>query len=160
MAIDYPDFEYSISAFPIMGIKIFVLSSNVHIKKEHFTNVLASLPKLQGQETTGSPENRHFMWLPCCNLADVQTLKKMRALWRWPFEMNEDGDIDALFFTGEKRGDENLFFAAIAPYVSSGSEIVVLSEGDGEGYKVWRWLFNGQACQKQNGHMFLNNKRK
>ena len=131
-----------------MSIKIFVLASSIYIKKNQFDSVLVALQALQGRETTGRTGHLHFMWLPCCDLNDVQSVEEMFKLWRWSVEFNEEGDIVSLGFVGEKLGDEDLFLATIAPYVCCGSEIIV-----SEDYKIWRWLFDGIACEKQYGRI-------
>ena len=132
-----------------MSIKIFILASSVNLKNDQFDNVLVALQALQGRETTGRSDYSHFMWLPCCDFNNVQSVEEMFKLWRWPVEFNEAGDIVSLDFVGEKSGDEDLLFATIAPYVRCRSENIVVSED----YEIWRWLFSGFACEKQYGRV-------
>ena len=65
--------------------------------------------------------------------------------WRWAPELNDDGDIIALYFEGEKLGDDVLLWQAIAPAVADGSFLEMVGE-DG---CIWRWWFDGTACDEQ-----------
>lgn len=73
------------------------------------------------------------------------TLKAACEAWRWELHENADtGDIDGISFTGEKLGDDEVLFNALAPYVERGSYI----EMSGEEAALWRWTFNGKEMKE------------
>ena len=83
--------------------------------------------------------------------ADSSVLKMSRSLaeafdeLRWRIEIDDDGNVDGIYFKGEKAGgDELVYFDAIAPYVKKGSFI----EMAGEDGSMWRWVFNGKKCDE------------
>jgi hypothetical protein len=53
-----------------------------------------------------------------------------------------EGDIIGLEFDGEKIGDEETLFEAIAPAVEKGSYI----QASGDDGEIWRWVFDGETC--------------
>lgn len=61
----------------------------------------------------------------------------------------ETGDITGIHFDMEKIGDEDKLFAAIAPYVRSGSFLELVGE-DGE---RWRWVWHDGTFEKQRGRV-------
>ena len=55
-------------------------------------------------------------------------------------------EMNSIYFEGEKYGDDDLIFNAIAPYVEDGSYIQM----NGEDGAIWRWVFeNGKCVEKQ-----------
>ncbi len=70
------------------------------------------------------------------------TLEGFLEETRWLPVIGEDGNITDLEFEGEKMGDEEQFFNAMAPHVKSGSYIEMHGD-EGEG---WRWVFDGETC--------------
>ena len=63
--------------------------------------------------------------------------------WILEFD-NATGDVVGISFESEKIGDEQIFFSAIAPYVTKGSFIEMCGE-DGE---RWRWVFDGKTMKE------------
>lgn len=62
----------------------------------------------------------------------------------WELVPDIEGNIHAIFHTGEKMYKEDELFEVIAPYVKSGSFIEMNGE---DGYK-WRWVFKYNKCNK------------
>ena len=52
----------------------------------------------------------------------------------YDFQLDSDGNISELEFTGEKLGSDFELFQSIAPYVQDGSQ--------------WRWVFQSGACRE------------
>jgi hypothetical protein len=71
--------------------------------------------------------------------------------WRWNarFGPLAGGDLTDLWFEGEKYGDDEVLWEAIAPYVDAGSYI----EMSGEEGEVWRWVFDGSTFHTHYGKM-------
>lgn len=105
------------------------------IKKENFQRAFEALKKAALRS-----------WIDESYLSDPKaTLKDALECCRWtPLCHAETGDIINLEFTGEKLGDEDLLFQAIAPFVEAGSYITVYGEED----SIWRWEFDGKrVCE-------------
>lgn len=85
-----------------------------------------------------------FSWVDNSDLLECKTLEEAMSVFRWPitlFEDLESGDINAIWFEGEKSGSEDSLFTLLAPFVRHGSWIEIKSEyGD-----FWRSYFiNGE----------------
>ena len=63
----------------------------------------------------------------------------------WELQEDDKGNINAAVFLGEKLGDDDMLFAALAPFVTKGSYIQ-MSGGDGG---CWRWIFDGKKCKEK-----------
>jgi len=113
-----------------MGYYIDIVGVNITIPKKNFEPCRQALLK----ETPGG-------WV-CLDKTD--TLGNVLSGWRWDPEYDSSGNICNLQFNGEKYGDEDILFKAIAPYVKPGSYIRVRGE-EGE---HWSWDFNGKTCEE------------
>jgi len=71
-----------------------------------------------------------------------KTLKEALESWAWKPEFDEEGNIVAISFEGNKSGSELELFQAIAPFVKAGSFI----EMGGEDGAIWRFQFDGTTC--------------
>ena len=83
--------------------------------------------------------------------ADFQKARKLEdamAAWRWEPETDESGDIVGLSHTGEKLGDDDVLFAALAPFVETGSYIEATGNGD-----AFRWRFTEGTCHVDSGRL-------
>ena len=80
----------------------------------------------------------HFRWVDTNTVLESTKLEEALEEIRYRPIYNQDGDIYNVEFTGEKYGDEEIFFKALAPYVESGSYLCFKGE-DGD---TWRWEFN------------------
>jgi len=83
-----------------------------------------------------------FRWVDNSEFAESKTIEEALGAWRWDTDVNNDGDITSLSFTGEKMGDDITLFEAIAPYVKRDSII----EMSGEDGMRWAWYFDGEKC--------------
>lgn len=98
---------------------------------------LTAIKGLAGKETMGPG---HFSWVDTREFMMADTLKEAMNAWRWDIEPK----YKAIFFEGEKLGDDLLLFGTIAPYVEAGNYIEMLGE-DGQ---IWRWIFDGKTCRE------------
>jgi hypothetical protein len=96
----------------------------------------------------GSSGNRHFAWVTTNRFEQASTLEDALEAWRWGAETNEAGDVVKLEFTGEKLGNEDRLFAALAPFVVTGSYIEALVEG-----QPFRWRFEDRVCHTDDCHV-------
>lgn len=93
---------------------------------------------------------RCFSWVYAEEFVKAETFEKAMDAWRWSVESERNnGDIDIIYFDGEKLGDEAVLFDIIAPYVEDGSYI----EMQGEDGARWRWCFVGGKCVQKNAEI-------
>jgi len=84
---------------------------------------------------------------------NAEDLEDALEAWRWPVSIDpQSGDVVGIEFTGEKLGDEELLFKAIAPYVTEGSYTLMVGE-DGE---IWKWVFGSGGCEKKLGRLVFD----
>ncbi|MDP8218651.1 MAG: hypothetical protein P9M03_07995 [Candidatus Theseobacter exili] len=73
----------------------------------------------------------------------------MEALDNWDYgtSVEDDGNVKITYFQGEKWGDDEVLYKAIAPFVKNGSLIEVVGE-DG---CHWRYIFFNGKAKHQDG---------
>ncbi len=109
------------------------------IPADKVSAAVAAIQGLYGSETIRDSSGRHFSWVsPGFHL--INEPSALFYAWRWTVGFSPEGDINNITFDGEKLGDDNAFFDAIAPLVKAGSYIEMVGE-DGE---RWRWIFDGK----------------
>jgi len=64
---------------------------------------------------------------------------------RWIVEEDNDGNIVSIEFTGDKLGEDEQIFNAIAPAVENDSYIKM----EGENGEIWKWVFNNGKCKEE-----------
>lgn len=109
---------------------------NFFIAKENFAHIIEAGQKLL---------KKNYAWVDNEELAEADTVEKLFKAWRWFAIFNENGDIIAAEFDGEKLGDDEFFFQEIAPWVKAGSYVEMLGEDGGR----WRWVFNDGKCKEK-----------
>jgi len=110
------------------GTRFFVLAED----KPKIVKVLRSLP------------HRRYDWVDD-NFHQLTDIHEMGQAWRWQFDTDNDGNINDIWFQGQKLGDEETFFKTIAPFVRDSSFI----EMEGDDDERWRWVFkNGQLYEQ------------
>ena len=80
-----------------------------------------------------------FAWVETDEVLSAPTLADAMQAFRWEAEHDAAGNIMSISFVGEKLGDDEHFFGAIAEFVNDGSFI----EMRGEDGARWRWIFSG-----------------
>ena len=112
------------------------------------SDTVAAIQALHGSESIGDSSGKHFSWVEQDFHKHSDPARIFNA-WRWNVEMDDDGNIDTIYFDGEKLGDDNTLFNAIAPFVREGSYI----EMQGEDGSMWRWTFDGKAMTEKNANI-------
>ena len=137
-----------------MGYAIHEISSSFGLSQVHRAAALAAIKNLAGKETCSCEGQMHFMWInDSAEFLNADALEVALKVWRWKAYSSEEGRIEELTFIGENLGDEDLLFAALAPYVDDGSSIVVAGE-DGD---VWRWYFSNGIVRRQKATLVFEN---
>ena len=78
-----------------------------------------------------------------------ETLDKAFEGWGFAYSTTKDGSVVIDCIENEKLGQEELFFGAIAPYVTSNSEVVI----HGEDGAHFRWVFKNKKLVEQAGRL-------
>ena len=144
-----------------MGYYVDTAEREITIKKDQFDNCYKAMCKLNDNDdakrgggwnnigiTSDNPRpeelNYHpakwFSWMDanypdeCKNMEDV-----LKALGFEDISYNDNGDLIDLHYSS-KTGQEELFFAAMAPFIVKGSFI----NWRGEDNEYWQWYFDGE----------------
>ena len=105
-----------------------------------FDKALKAIQALHGAESIADSGGRHFSWVGD-KFHEINDFEEMMQEWRWRLELDTVGAC-GIQFEGEKIGDDQALFDAIAPWVKKGSYI----EMHGEDGAIWRWTFDGEKC--------------
>jgi hypothetical protein len=124
-----------------MGYYMTLESSKFRIDIKNHRKALKAIKALSGGEGCG----HHFSWVDTTDFKKAKTLAEALEAWRWDAEMDEDYNIIGIDFGGEKLGDDEILFRAIAPFVESGSYL----ELQGEDGCLWRWRFDNGGFRQQ-----------
>ena len=121
-----------------MGYCMKQRGSRFRMAAEKLPAALAAVQALAEQKTS-------FQWVDS-NFAQASTVAEILEAWRWEGEFDPiTGDLTDIHFIGEKLGDEEILFQALAPFVDKESFI----EMEGEDGDLWRWTFDGQQMIEQ-----------
>lgn len=137
-----------------MGYYMSQMSSKFLIEKKNFRKCLEAIKALDPEKdggkgfhcTAGGPKIRHFAWVETEEYKEAKTLQEAINAWNWQPELDKEGNIVDIYFEGEKLGDEQILFNAIAPFVEKDSYIQMSGEDD----SFWRWCFDGKICFENN----------
>jgi len=140
-----------------MGYCMNMQDSSFHIPKASFSDALAAIKsvmnlsdKMHGESfERGAETSRWYSWVNTDAVLASENLTEAMRVWRWMPYVSDSGDIDGISFSGEKSGQDEVFFGAIAPFVEKDSYICMRGE-DGA---LWRWYFDGARCLEQNGEV-------
>ena len=114
-----------------MGYYMHQMDAVFTIRKEHFDAALAAIKA-----------ERHGSWVSEEKVQGAKSLSEAMYAWRWEVFIDDTGDIANISFNGQKSGDEDTLFTAIAPFVKEDSYI----EMQGEEGSLWRWWFTDGQC--------------
>ena len=127
-----------------MGYCITMIDSKFTIKKENYEKALKALKEvfipdnMTCYDYINGKKYPHFSWVNTKTVLNSETLGDALTEIRYSPEYNENGDICNVEFTGEKYGDEKVFFTALAPYIENDSYLSF----EGEDGDEWIWKFN------------------
>lgn len=138
-----------------MGYCMSQTGSKFCIAQENQATALAAVlelcnhpEKMQGGSWSGglngSKTAAWFSWVDMDKLKVAENLSAALHCWRWDCEQDEAGNIVEIEFSGEKLGQDQLLFDAIAPWVRFGSYIEMSGEDD----TAWRWVFEAGKCRE------------
>ena len=138
-----------------MGYCMNMQDSSFHIPEASFSDALAAIKsvmniadKMRGGSLERVVEARKwYSWVNTDAVLASETLLEAMRVWRWKPCVSDSGDIDGISFLGEKSGQDEVLFEAIAPFVKRDSYICM----HGEDGALWRWHFDGVHCLNQNG---------
>ena len=130
-----------------MGYCMDMTESHFYIHFDKKAAALAAIKSLKGKETIRDSSGAHFSWVDPKVVEQARTLEEALAEWSYEATVDEAGSITDLDFTGEKSGDEDHLFKAIAPFVRGTSYLSFRGEDGAH----WRWYFNGETCMAQAG---------
>jgi hypothetical protein len=121
-----------------MGYYITVRGMDFTLKEKNFDKALEAIKELEPHGWCRG------------NARTAQSLWEAMSCWRWTPEVNpKTGDIDYLYFDGEKLGDDEEFFNKIAPFVEEDSYIEI----SGEEGAIWRWCFKNGTIKEQSANI-------
>lgn len=122
-----------------MGYGIALADQDFHMPACGHEDALAAIKAMRPTRRWGWP------WVDEGEVRGATTLQKAMSAWRWePLFDSKTWDIVGLEFTGEKSGDDEGLFKAIAPYVMDGSYLEIVGEGGGR----WRYVFRRGECRR------------
>lgn len=141
---------------------------NVRIAPEHYRSCLAAinnlhtdenLLKLAGGGSHGGDASvrpvRDRLWYSWVNNPQEEGFKSLEEAfdaWRYSTEMDQhDGYLRVTYFQGEKWGNDEILWTAVAPFVARGCYAVMTGE-DGE---IWRYLFEKGVMREQYGKVIF-----
>ena len=130
-----------------MGYYMQQTDSLFTIKAENKAKALEAIKALAERVDTdgsggSSTGERWYSWVTTSEFVEAESLKEAVKAWRWNLDMDDVGNVYGICFEGEKLGDDEILFRAIAPYVEEGSFIQM----SGEDGCLWRWSFDGKEC--------------
>ena len=121
------------------------------MSSEYFPEALKAIKDLAGQETINDGSGKHFSWVVTERFLSATTLPEAMKEWRWKVAIDDTkGNVIGIDFMGEKLGDDEALFNAIAPYVTAGSFI----EMQGEDASIWRWVFDDGTCVEKSPSIY------
>ena len=100
-----------------MGYYINQEEAQFVILKENFSRCLDAIKglmsqtdKMSGGSWSGGVQTaRWFSWVDTESVLSAETLVDALAAWRWEASLDKDGNIDDIYFRGEKAGsDDNI----------------------------------------------------
>lgn len=128
-----------------MGYHMRQMGESFSLRNENRAAALAAIKRLAGEETIRESSGAHFAWVRTSDFAQAETLEDALRVWRWEPEVDKQGNIEGLWFHGEKLGDDKVLLEAIAPYVEPGSSIQMIGEDD----SIWQWRFDGKTVHEE-----------
>lgn len=95
-------------------------------------------------------------WYSWVNTHDIQNAENVESLimaFGWNYFLDDDGNItDVWKDGGQKLGQEDCLFAALAPFIKDESYIIMQGEDD----LIWRWYFENGEMIEQVGKIIFN----
>ena len=126
-----------------------MLQSNIFIPRKLHGLMLEAIKRLDAANIWPDSRSQHFAFVESKAYENANSVHEAMKAWRWFVDCDDEDNIITTEFLGEKLGDEDILFEAIAPFVRDGSTIQMAGE-DG---KIWRWIFHQGTVQQQEGRV-------
>lgn len=94
----------------------------------------------------GKPTVYSYSWVSNPPEGGFKSLEEAFAAWRYS-AANDDGNCVVEYFTGEKLGNCDVLWKALAKFVNHDAEIVC----KGEDGAIWKWVFEGGKFKELEG---------
>lgn len=111
----------------------------VKIPKEKKAEIFAAFKKLEERSKTYRWVNEGF--------ADLGTVKALFEEWRYDCILSTKGYYLINSFSGEKLGDDEDLWKALAPLVLDGSYV----KFSGEDHAQWKYIFKNGKLEEKHG---------
>jgi hypothetical protein len=122
---------------------------SMHQRDSSFFIAASDKPAAHAAAVALAQTGERYAWLDTGWEERTPTLEEALTEWGYTPLLDENGNIAGLQFFMEKIGDEAKLFAAIAPFVRSGSFLEMVGE-DGD---VWRWVWTDGTFATQRGRV-------
>lgn len=132
-----------------MGYSMYMLKSSFFMAQEYKLKALQAVKDVANQKASQEDVLSSFAFIETSDLLKASSLEEALRRWRWLSEADADGNIVSIEFVGEKLGDDEVLFSAVAPYVQEDSYVQMVGE-DGT---VWRWFFHENTVRKDIGRI-------
>jgi len=129
-----------------MGYHV-TMSVDVVIPEQNIDACLQAINKLHTDENLSKHTHGGRGWVDNPKDGKFNTLQDAFSAWRYESHAATNGDVDVDNFNGERWGDDDQLFKAIAPFALRHSHIDVI----GEDYCHWRYWFNDKKVEQQDG---------
>jgi len=123
-----------------VGYCIDLEESTIVIKKENADTIVELLRNFAKQKFI---KNESLMWIDLDELINANSINELFDEMRYQLKVNDNGDYEIDYFSGEKLGDDYEIFQIIAPCIENG-----YIELNGEDGFSWRWVFKNGECRK------------
>ena len=121
-----------------MGYYMDQIDGNFRVKKENLDKMFEAIKNIP---------NESYAWID--DFKNCDNIRDILLEWRWETYFDENGNIWHLSFDGQKLGDDEVLFHAIAPFVEAGSYICMRGEDD----TLWKWYFDGEHLREFAGRI-------
>jgi hypothetical protein len=133
----------------IMGYCITMDIQDLYIPLENVSKALKAINALHKDQKTivkkgGIPTVYSYSWVDTPPEGGFKSLEEAFDAWRYSAH-NEDGNCVVDYFTGEKLGNCNVLWEAVAKYVNPKAIITCRGEDGAQ----WRWIFKDGKFKEQ-----------
>jgi len=85
-----------------------------------------------------------YSWVD--HTGDFESLEDALSEWRYGAVEEDNGNVTIECFNGEKSGDDEKIWQALAPFMKAGAEV----EYHGEDGAQWKYVFDGKTYKELN----------
>tara|TARA_Y100000310_G_scaffold339308_1_gene431619 strand:+ start:2611 stop:3003 length:393 start_codon:yes stop_codon:yes gene_type:complete len=119
-----------------MGYYVTMDLGGIVISAEDMQSCLDTINALQ--------DDCEYSWVDSSPPNGWSDLKVAFLAWRYEGDYDKDGDFHVHYFEGEKLGDDEALWNAVAPYLRDGGEISCT----GEEADHWIWRFKDRKLEE------------